>query len=284
MIENLHASETLAMIHERARVRIGELQREVAERKRMEHQLRKEKILAEEKARNFASFLAGVSHELRTPLNAIVGFSELIKSGLHHKDGIDRAPEYAENILGAAGHLLELINDILDLSKIDAEKLELHEDLIEVSQLAEDAARMIRDRADEAGVIFEVTVRPDLPPVHADYRRMLQAVLNLLSNAIKFTPEGGFVSMIAGAGRHGGLEFRIVDTGVGMKPSDIPIALTEFAQVGHGLEQNHPSSGLGLPLAKRLMELHGGSLSIESEPGKGTSASLTLPPNRWRMC
>jgi two-component system cell cycle sensor histidine kinase PleC len=203
---------------------------------------------------------------------------------LHLKDDKDCAPEYAGHILQSAGHLLSLINDILDLSKIDAEKLELHEDLIDVSQLAEDAARMIRDRAESAGVNFEITIRPDLPPVHADYRRMLQALLNILSNAIKFTPEGGFVTMIAGAGRHGGLEFCVADTGVGMKPSDIPVALTEFCQVGHGLEQNNPSSGLGLPLAKRLIELHGGNLNIESEPGKGTSASLTLPPNRWRMC
>jgi len=260
---------------------LGGVIQEIVKRKRIEVSLRKEKIASEEKARNVMNFLANTSHELRTPLNAILGFSEMIMLGMHSTGGRDNTSNYVRNIHNAGNHLLSLINDLLDLAKIDNEKLDLRETAFEVADLVDEAVEMMRDRVHASGLELNVHVADGLPWVRLDKRRILQAILNLLSNAVKFTPDGGEVTLYAGRGEDGGILIRVEDTGVGMKESDIPKALAEFGQVEHSLEQNTPSTGLGLPMAKRLVELHGGSLELYSWPKEGTTVSLRFPPERW---
>lgn len=251
-----------------------------AEQTHLEHHLRKDKMAAEEKLRNYTTFLAQNAHDLRSPLNVIMGYSQMFLEGLHKTDGVDQTDEYAQAMLASSTHLFHLINDLLDLCRIDSEKLQLREAPANLASLIEDAAHKTRERAKQAELEFVVTLAPNLPDIFLDRQRILQAIVNLLSNSIKFTRPGGRIDLVAFLNSQGELEIHVADNGIGIKARDIPQALTDFGRVGEATLHNEPSSGLGLPLAKRLVELHGGRLNLESEYNKGTKISLILPAQR----
>ena len=225
-----------------------------------------------------SDFLANVSHELRTPLNAIIGFSELIRDGtIGPLDAKYR--EYGGDIHESGRHLLKIINAVLDISKIERGRLELHNDVVSIGETVERCDRMIRPMASAAGVSLSTDVSRSLPFIHADEVRFQEILLNLISNAVKFTPPGGAVTIRASM-EAGGLVIAVKDTGIGMKESDIAVALEPFRQIDGRLNRQFTGTGLGLPLAKRLVELHGGNLAIESAPGLGTTVRIRLPSER----
>ena len=226
-----------------------------------------------------SSFLAAMSHELRTPLNAIIGFSEIMKAQLYGRVGNDTYRGYVDDIHNSGRHLLQLINDILDLSKSDAGELKLSNDIVDVNQLVDECLPFVRTQATRGNVRLSVVHTADAIQLRADARRIKQIVLNLLSNAVKFTPEGGAVTVSVRHHRDG-IAIVVADSGIGIGEADIPVALARFGQIDNGLSRKYDGTGLGLPLAKELAELHGGSLSIESSPGKGTTVMLWLPPER----
>ncbi|MGH7124949.1 MAG: ATP-binding protein, partial [Stellaceae bacterium] len=235
---------------------------------------------AETASRAKSEFLANMSHELRTPLNAIIGFSELMTSELLGKLGNPRYHEYAADILDSAKHLLTVINEVLDFSRAEAGELKLDESELDPAQVIRSTRRMIEERAAAAGLTLE-TILPDrLLRLRADEHMLRQMLLNLLWNAIKFTPEGGRVSIIAEPGDDGTLRVEVADTGIGMSLEEIPTALTPFRQVDSSLTRKHGGTGLGLPLVKSRIELHGGRLAIESARGVGTTVALIFPPSR----
>jgi PAS domain S-box-containing protein len=230
--------------------------------------------------RTRGEFLAQLSHELRTPLNAIIGFSEAIKEGYLGPLSTEKSREYASDVHAASTHLLEIINDVLDLSRIDAGGLELHEDEIDVNEVVDGSVRLVEGRAANGMVELTVEVPAGMPRLRADPRLIKQTLLNLLTNAVKFTPEGGKVTISAARRADGGIEITVTDTGTGIRPEDIQRALEPFAQVGEDVNRRDEGSGLGLPLARSIMELHGGSLELKSEPGRGTEAIVVFPPHR----
>lgn len=234
---------------------------------------------AEEANRAKSHFLANMSHELRTPLNAIIGFSEALERELFGPIGSPRYREYAEDIRDSGVHLLSLINDILDLSKIEAGHFKLHEDEAELDRIIETATRIVRHRAAQANIALEVTL-PE-PPVTlvADERALKQVLINLVSNAVKFSPDGSLVRVNTHLGPDT-LRISVSDQGAGIAAEDIPRALTPFTQLDGSLSRAHEGTGLGLPLAKHLTELHGGKLTIESVVGKGTVVHVDLPLDR----
>jgi PAS domain S-box-containing protein len=225
-------------------------------------------------------FLANMSHELRTPLNAILGFSEVISRELLGQLGNPRYREYAEDILRSGRHLLEIISDILDMSKIEAGKLELHEEEIELPDLARTCLPFIRQRAEEAGVEIEFDLPADLPRLRVDDTRLKQILLNLLTNAVKFTPSGGRVSLSAARQPDGALCITVRDTGIGMDKAGVALALQPFHQIENPAAKRFEGTGLGLPLTKRLVELHGGTIEIASTLGSGTTVTVILPAAR----
>jgi signal transduction histidine kinase len=250
----------------------------VVEKRRLETELlhnRLAKEAAETSNRLKSEFLANMSHELRTPLNAIIGFSEMIGTEVLGP-GLPRYRAYALDIHGAGHHLLSLINDILDLSKAEAGKLELHFEETDLSSLIRECTRLMRERAAEHGLRMTVDISP-LPSLLIDRLRVKQILLNLLSNAIKFTETGGSVSVTAGLGRDEGVVLCVKDTGIGMAPDTIPLAFEPFRQVDSSLARKFEGTGLGLPLVKKLSELHGGEVTIESAPGQGTSVYVSFP-------
>jgi signal transduction histidine kinase len=220
-----------------------------------------------------------MSHELRTPLNAILGFSEVIRDALFEPVAL-RYRDYAKDIHGAGRHLLGLINDILDLSKVEAAHLTLDDEPSALAEIIEDCCRLVAARARERGIALEIALPAGLPPVVVDRLRFKQIVLNLLSNAVKFTREGGRVRVAASLPETGGLIVTVADNGIGMNPKDIPVALAPFEQVENDLNRSHEGTGLGLPLANKLTELHGGRLEIDSALGAGTLVTVRLPEQR----
>ncbi|RMD64461.1 MAG: PAS domain S-box protein [Alphaproteobacteria bacterium] len=253
---------------------------DVTARKQMEEQLRLARDEAELASRAKSEFLANMSHELRTPLNAIIGFSELIRDQRIGPIGNAKYAEYASDIFSAGQHLLEVINDILDLSKIESGTEALNEQEIDVADLLYTSMVMVRQRAQANDITLECDPIGDFPALRADLRKMKQILINLLSNAIKFTPAGGTVRLSAGYGMAEGVRFQVSDTGIGIAAEDIPKALAPFQQVESSLSRSHEGSGLGLPLAKALVEMHGGTLELESEPGRGTTVTVRLPARR----
>jgi two-component system cell cycle sensor histidine kinase PleC len=245
-----------------------------------EEQLTTAMVAADDADRTRSNFLALMSHELRTPLNAIIGFSEVIASEMFGPHSVKRYGEYANDILGAGRHLLALINDILDLSKIDAGHLELHAEPVDLVGLLQDAIKFLAGRAADGKVKLCLAVPDDLPAVRADPLRLKQVLLNLLSNAVKFTMPDGSVTVGARVAADGGVELSVADTGIGMAPEEIPIALEPFRQVSSPHARNVEGTGLGLSLAKALTERHGGTLSIESQRDVGTTVRIHLPPGR----
>jgi two-component system cell cycle sensor histidine kinase PleC len=228
-----------------------------------------------------SQFLANVSHELRTPLNAILGFSEILKTRMFGPLGAPQYEGYVEDIHASGVMLLNLINDLLDLSKIEAGKFELQEEDCEIPEIVESAVHVVADRAAKAGVTIGQRLAP-LPPVRADHRKVKQILLNLLSNAIKFTPAGGDIYITAGIDADGGVRLGVADTGIGIAPHLLQHVLEPFTQVENLMTRTHDGTGLGLPLCKSLIEVHGGTLTLQSEVGGGTTVTIAFPKERSR--
>ena len=241
-------------------------------------QLHLAKVGAETANRTKSDFLANMSHELRTPLNAIIGFSEVIKMGMFGAVS-DRYRSAGSDIFDSGTHLLKLINEILDLSKLEAGQFELHEENVDIATIVHACVHLIEPQAEKAKVAIRKEIEPSLPILRADDRRLRQILLNLLSNAVKFTPEGGLVTVSASA-ENGAFTISVRDTGIGMASDQIPKALQPFHQIDSRISRKHEGTGLGLPLAKHLVELHGGKLVIESKVNVGTVVKVVLPASR----
>jgi signal transduction histidine kinase len=252
---------------------------DISRRKQMEVDLVAAKAAAEAANRFKGELLANTSHELRTPLNAIIGFSEIMKAETFGPLS-PKYRDYAADIHDAGRHLLRLVNDILDISAIDAGKLELAEERLDLVDLLKGAIRLICHRAEAGGIELRAKIPEKLPFLVADERRVKQIVLNLLSNAIKFNALGGSVTLAAGRTADGSLFFSVADTGVGMDEEEVAVAMSRFGQVDSSLARKHEGTGLGLPLARELVELHGGRFEIASAKGRGTTVTVTFPPER----
>ncbi len=252
---------------------------DVTELKRAADALDLAREKAEEANRVKSEFLANMSHELRTPLNAVIGFSEIMKDELFGP--LDpQYREYAASIHASGRHLLDLINDVLDLSKIEAGRFEIAAEETDLAALLHECKVLLQERMQSAGLHGRYEIPDDLPPMELDERRVKQVVLNLLSNAIKFTPPGGSVTLRAGRREDGGVSISVIDTGIGMSADEIPRALAKFGQIDGELSRAHDGTGLGLPIAKSLIEMHEGRLEITSEKGKGTEMRIWLPASR----
>ena len=215
-----------------------------------------------------------------TPLNAIIGFSEIIKDETFGPVGSVQYRDYAGDINESGHHLLALINDILDLSKVESGTDELHEENIDISQIAKSILKLVVGLARKGNVELELDVSDDIPLLYADERKVKQILLNLLSNAIKFTPEGGKVTLKIWSRAESGYVFQVTDTGIGIAFEDIPKAMSPFQQIDSGLARKHEGTGLGLPLTKSLVEMHGGYLDLQSKVGVGTSVTVRFPAER----
>jgi signal transduction histidine kinase len=220
-------------------------------------------------------FLASMSHELRTPLNAVIGFSEVLVERMFG-DLNDKQEEFLHDILASGRHLLSLINDILDLAKIEAGRMELDPEDFDLASAIDNALVLIRERALRKGLTLDTAVDPGLGVVRADQRKIKQVLLNLLSNSVKFTPEGGRVTLAAH--RHlTHVEIAVSDTGIGIAPGDQEAVFEEFRQIESDYVKKQEGTGLGLTLARKFVELHGGRIGVKSELGKGSTFSFTLP-------
>jgi two-component system cell cycle sensor histidine kinase PleC len=224
-----------------------------------------------------SNFLANMAHELRTPLNAINGFSELILNETFGAIQPERYKTYLDYIHQGGAHLLSLINDILDLSKVEAGKMELRFEAVPSEQVAYQAVESLRKTADDRKVALQTEVAADCPILHADARAIRQILMNLLSNAVKFTPAQGSVTLSVQNGSDKGITIMVADTGIGMTDAEVSKALEPYGQVESDLAKKQQGTGLGLPLVKALTELHGGSMNVRSEKGKGTTVTLLLP-------
>jgi two-component system, cell cycle sensor histidine kinase PleC len=238
------------------------------------------RLAAEEGSRVKSQFMANMSHELRTPLNAVIGYSEIL---IEDAEGDLRREQHLADLrrINVAGqHLLGLITDVLDISEIEVGRFELHEAPVDLAAVLGDCSRAIAARAQATALDLVSEPVNALPMVMADERRLRQIVLNLLTNAVKFTPPGGRIVLAAQMTAEGGIAVSVSDTGIGMKPEEIPLALETFRQVDGGLTRRQQGTGLGLPLARTLAELHGGTLVIASAAGHGTAVTVTLPRER----
>jgi signal transduction histidine kinase len=254
--------------------------RYLVRRAETEKELVAAKIAAEAANISKSQFLATMSHELRTPLNSILGFSEIIAGEAIGPVGNRKYRDYAADIHGSGEHLLAIINDILDMSKIEAGQLTLYEDAIDIPTMLDSCCRFVQQRADEAHITMASNVPVGLPGLVADELRLKQIMLNLLSNAVKFTPKNGCVTVGAMLNANGGIELWVADSGLGMTAEEIVIALQPFRQVDNSLHRSRDGTGLGLPLTKNLIELHGGTMTIQSTPGEGTTVHVFLPEKR----
>ncbi|MEQ8443057.1 MAG: PAS domain-containing protein [Alphaproteobacteria bacterium] len=253
---------------------------DVSDRKKVERDLEQARIEAEASNRAKTEFLANMSHELRTPLNSIIGFSELMQGEIFGVLGDARYRGYVGDIEFSAQHLLSLITDILDISKIESGSFELEDSTFTVPDLIESCLSIVRPRAIHKHHSIDESIAADLPHVLADNRVMRQVLLNILSNAIKFTPESGRISVTAQRADGGGIVLSVSDTGIGIAPEDIAAVVEPFTQVGRNASESNEGTGLGLALSKRMVEAHGGILTLESELGQGTTAHVILPPGR----
>lgn len=241
------------------------------------NQLRQATEAAEAANKSKSEFLASMSHELRTPLNAILGFSDMMRNRLFGPLGAPQYQDYIQDIHASGLHLLELINEILDLSRIEAGKYHIHLEIVKLSAVAEECLRLISPEASKRHVSLVSEFEPTLPDIFADKRLLKQMMLNLLSNAIKFTPSHGTVTLTLRSDEKNYLAIVVKDTGIGMREEDIGKALAPFGQLGSALTAGAAGTGLGLTLTDRFAKLHRGRLEIQSAPGKGTTAALILP-------
>ncbi len=253
-----------------------ELQRSEGRANELMRKYAEEKTKAEHASQAKGSFLANISHELRTPLNAINGFSEMLVKQVFGPLGDERYHSYAQDILVSGQHLLDMINDILDMAKIESGKMTINTKPIDPIEPVDAAIRMIRRKADEKSITLDLVCSDDVREIEADHRAVRQMVLNLTSNAIKFTPENGRVTTRV-INQHQGVVIQVEDTGVGIPKDDIPRLANPFEQVESNQDMNPNGTGLGLALTRSLAEMHGGKFSIESELGKGTTVSIYLP-------
>jgi signal transduction histidine kinase len=262
---------------QRMRVHIQELEATKAQLEETSASLSAALTTADAAVKAKSEFLAAMSHELRTPLNAVIGFSEVMLNQVFGPLGHERYREYVDNIRASGTHLLGLINDVLDMSRLDEGELTLSKEEVKIGDLIADAVRAINLQAEAANVSLIEDVEPWLPYLRVDRRRMRQVLVNLLTNAVKFTPSDGTVRI--SAFRHGdNFAVSVSDTGIGMEPRQIPKALERFGQVDSSkLSRKYEGVGLGLPLAKQLTELHGGRLELESATGAGTRVTVILP-------
>ena len=256
---------------------------DITERKRAEAAVVLAKEQAEIADRAKSEFLANMSHELRTPLNAILGFAQMIRDLTFGDRALKRYISYARDIHDSGEHLLNIINDILDLSKIEAGKTELDEQWHAVGELVEDSLRLVEVRAQKAGLELHFVNHVEDRRLLADGRMIRQMLLNLLTNAVKFTRAGGRVTVTASCGADGGLELTVADSGIGIDKQDLDKALSQFGQVDSALNRRFQGTGLGLPLVSSLAELHGGRLELQSEPSVGTTATIWLPAERLQI-
>ena len=247
---------------------------------RLRFELAAASTAAEAASKSKSDFIANMSHELRTPLNAIIGFSEMVKGQVFGPQAVARYVEYASHIHSSGLHLLEIINDILDLSKIEAGHFELKEERVDLGEVVKTSLLLVTERAEESGVTVEASVPTPSPVIRGDERAIKQALLNLLSNAVKFTPIGGNVQVDVRRDATGGIGLTVKDTGIGMSPEDIPKAMQPFGQLGDVHTRSRPGTGLGLPIVRSLIEMHQGKLTLMSEVGIGTSAQISFPPRR----
>ena len=259
------------------------LANDVTERHHWEEQLLRAKEDAEKANRAKSEFLANMSHELRTPLNAVIGFSEFLDREFAGPLN-DTQHSYVRDIRKSGDHLLELISDVLDLAKIEAGKEEIKNERLQVPLLVEDTITFVRDLASARDISLSTNIGLGCPDIFADKRLIKQILINLLSNAIKFTPVGGKVEigvrLTTSVKQPGAIQFVVTDNGIGIKPQDIPKALAKFEQVENTVDRHYQGTGLGLPLAVAMTELHGGTFDLQSVFGEGTTVTVTLPPDR----
>ena len=267
-------------LEQRVRERTQELQAANDELARSLTALAEAKLQADAANRAKSEFLANVSHELRTPLNAILGFSQVMMDSRLAHMAAQRVPEYARHIYDSGSHLLNIINEILDLAKLEAGRHELSEENVALPELLDDCITASGLRLDNPGLAFERTIDPDLPPIRADRRMLIQMVVNLLSNATRFTPQGGTIRLDARRNGGGGLDVGVHDTGIGIAEADIPVVLEPFRQVRSAYHRDTGGTGLGLPLVVGMTKLHGGEFILTSKVGQGTSAVIRLPRER----
>ena len=259
---------------------VSENRRLTTERVQIDRDLRLARDEAKGADRAKSEFLAAMSHELRTPLNAVIGFSEVIKSETFGPVGNEQYRDYANDIHDSGQHLLGLINDILELSKIESGIEELYEGTIETPEIVRSAVKLVGHRAERNGIKLVLDLQDPLPALRADERKLKQILGNLLSNAIKFTEAGGKVTLSVWCRRDNGYVFQIADTGIGIAPEDIPKALSRFSQIDGDLSRQYEGAGLGLPLTKALVDQHGGTLDLQSQVGVGTTVTVRFPTER----
>ncbi|HUD51605.1 ATP-binding protein [Parvibaculum sp.] len=258
-----------------------ELMRVMAEiNMRRAEELERQRRRAEAASESKTQFLAGMSHELRTPLNAIIGFADLMRLELFGKIEPECYVEYVRDIHGSGVHLLHMINELLDMAKIEAGRFDLHEDVLHPAEMCDEVARMLRQSIETARVRLDIRVAKELPRMVADEQQIRRILVNLLSNAIKFTPAGGRITLSVAERADGGLELAVADTGIGIPPDKIEKVLEPFEQVENSFTRTRAGTGLGLPLTKAMVEAHGGRLRIESILDKGTRVRAFFPPER----
>ncbi|HVU19413.1 MAG TPA: MHYT domain-containing protein [Rhizomicrobium sp.] len=274
-----HLAERAAGEAARLRTYIARLEETKAE---LEETLRDRAVAltkADAASKSKSAFLAAMSHELRTPLNAIIGFSEMMSLEAFGPLGCTQYRNYSDNIHESGKHLLSLISDILDISRLEAGKAELHEEAVDVATLVKDCLRMVEHQAAKGGLALSDDVPPGAPRVLADERRMKQVLINLLSNAVKFTQPGGTVHVRVRSTLEG-MFISVEDSGIGIAPEDIARAFERFSQIDSTVARYQQGAGLGLPLSRQLMELHGGTLMLQSVVSVGTIATAKLPASR----
>ena len=280
IVNTLYTTATLEL-SQRRRFQVTTIM-DITMRKQMELSLRVAKEQADAANLAKSAFLANMSHELRTPLNAIIGFSEMMQNEVFGPVGSAKYVEYMGDIHSSARHLLEIINEVLDMSKIEAGRVDLDEQAVDMEEAIESVMRMMASRAFSGGIVMNSQIEKNLPPLHADPRLFRQVLINLVSTAVKFSRRGGSIDISAELNKDGDMMIKVKDTGIGIPKNKIKRALEPFGQIydsAHAAKENQ-GTGLGLPLAKAMVELHGGALHLESDSGKGATVTLTFPPRR----